>query len=177
MSITYKVLSVNEITSNLLKGYERYTKTTHVYRWIDGALQIIPEEFEEDWSETKLMELSLYLKDCAARGGVVIVAVEDNHVVGFGNLESNRYFDTYIHLPYLHVSRPNRGTGIGRMLLQRLEQEARLLGGKKLYISSHPSVESQAFYQSVGCVVATHIIPELLELEPLDIQLEKDLLA
>lgn len=45
-------------------------------------------------------------------------------------------------------------------------------GAKKLYISAHSAVESQAFYETVGCVEAEECNQGHVEKEPYDCQLE-----
>ena len=45
---------------------------------------------------------------------------------------------------------------------------------KKLYISAHSAVESQAFYKAMGCVEAEEYNAEHVEKEPYDCQLECD---
>ena len=47
-----------------------------------------------------------------------------------------------------------RGNGIGKKLFLEAKQWAKQRGAKKLYISAHSSVESQAFYKAMGCVEA-----------------------
>ncbi len=49
---------------------------------------------------------------------------------------------------------------------------AKKKGGKKLYISAHSAVETQAFYQMMGCVDAEEYDPHHVEAEPFDRQLE-----
>ena len=49
---------------------------------------------------------------------------------------------------------------------------AKAQGGKKLYISSHSAVETQRFYQAMGCVDAKELLEEHVAREPLDRQLE-----
>ena len=51
----------------------------------------------------------------------------------------------YRDLTCLHVSAELRGRGIGRELFTRAAQWARAHGGKKLYLSAHSAVETQAF--------------------------------
>ena len=43
---------------------------------------------------------------------------------------------------------------------------------KKLYISAHSAVESQAFYKKMGCVEAEEYDPAHTAAEPCDCQLE-----
>ena len=49
---------------------------------------------------------------------------------------------------------------------------AKQKGAKKLYISAHSAVESQAFYKSMGCVEAEVYNKKHVEDEPYDCQLE-----
>ena len=44
--------------------------------------------------------------------------------------------------------------GIGRALFAAAKEWAGDHGGRKLYISAHSAVESQAFYKAMGCVEA-----------------------
>lgn len=173
--ITFDTVLKEDIDASLLYGFERYTETHQVYVMKENKLDIKDDYFVETWDQKKLEEIAMYLHDCASRGGVVIVGRENNKVVAFGNLEPHLYDNMYIHLPYIHVTRSHRHQGLGKALFLLLENAARSLGGSKLYISTHPSVEAQRFYQAIGCTLATHIIPSIYELEPFDIQLEKEL--
>ena len=49
---------------------------------------------------------------------------------------------------------------------------ARKKGARKLYISAHSAVESQAFYRQMGCVEAELYNQSHVEKEPFDCQLE-----
>ena len=65
-----------------------------------------------------------------------------------------------------------RGKGIGKELFVRAKAWAKEQGAKKLYISAHSAVESQAFYRAMGCVEAKEYNPEHVAKEPCDCQLE-----
>ena len=56
-----------------------------------------------------------------------------------------------------------------------IKEWAKQKGAKKLYISAHSAVESQAFYKSMGCVEAEVYNKKHVEDEPYDCQLECDL--
>ena len=56
-----------------------------------------------------------------------------------------------------------------------MSEWAKQKGAKKLYISAHSAVESQAFYKSMGCVEAEVYNKKHVEDEPYDCQLECDL--
>ena len=60
----------------------------------------------------------------------------------------------------LHVSEDLRGHGAGRQLFLLAKDWARDHGAEKLYISSHSAVETQRFYESMGCVDAEEVMEE-----------------
>ena len=62
--------------------------------------------------------------------------------------------------------------GIGSVLFRAAAGWARSHGGRKLYISAHSAVESQAFYHKMGCVEAVQYNREHVEKESFDCQLE-----
>ena len=75
-------------------------------------------------------------------------------------------------LAAIHVSQDMRGSGIGSCLLGKAKEWAKEKGAKKLYISAHSAVESQAFYKKMGCMEAKLYKQEHVEAEPFDCQLE-----
>ena len=164
---------------------------------------VVEERFPEDWDDAKYQSLCAELKKTLAAGGAVIAAydpeaeqaeeqeepeeydwyVEDEvvppcrAVVGFCAVEAKRFGSAgqYVELSVIQVSAPYRGRGIGKGLFRRAARAARALGAKKLYISAHSSVESQAFYKAVGCVEAAEYDEAITAREPYDCQLEFDL--
>ena len=67
-----------------------------------------------------------------------VVAVDDESVVGFGE-----YHDAEIAAVYIHPS--HVGRGIGRMIFDALENEARGSGATSLHVTS--SLNAVAFYE------------------------------
>ena len=78
----------------------------------------------------------------------------------------------YCDLSSIHVSEDLRGKGIGQVLFHAARDWAKKKGGRKLYISAHSAVETQAFYKAMGCVEAQVYDPHHVEQEPYDCQLE-----
>src|SRR5205085_9022459 len=70
-----------------------------------------------------------------------VVAVDDERVVGFGE-----YHDAEIAAVYIHP--PHVGRGIGRMIFDALENEARGSGATSLHVTS--SLNAVAFYEACG---------------------------
>ena len=83
--------------------------------------------------------------------------------------------EQYLDLTSLHVSEELRGQGLGRKLFGMAALWAESHGAGKLYISSHSAVETQRFYESLGCVDAQEFSQEHVQREPYDRQLELDL--
>lgn len=165
-------LTEKDIDSHCLMGFVRDQVTQTVKVLKNNCLIEKKDYFTESWDEKRLKEISLYLKACSQRGGVVHVIKNNKSVIGFGNIEPHVYFDTYIQMPYIHISAPYRHKGYGKILFSSLKMAAKKYGVEKLYISTHPDSVTQAFYRSVGCQLAQQVIPEIFDKEPRDIQLE-----
>lgn len=93
---------------------------------------------------------------------------------GFVSVEADIFGEEqgYMDLSSIHVSEDMRGKGIGKALFLAAKEWAKKKGAKKLYISAHSAVESQAFYKKMGCVEAEVYNMEHAEKEPFDCQLE-----
>lgn len=174
LNIQYRFLSLQEIDLQFLKTFNRYQVTNKVW-YKDGQQYNIKEDyFVDEWNEVKKKQVILSLQNCLKVGGAVLAANHQGKVVGFANIE-NHFFGSsrqYLELPYIHVSNEFRQYGIGKKLFHLCCEKAKQMGAKKLYIAAHPSIESQYFYQSVGCTYADEINQKIYEKEPLDIQLE-----
>ena len=101
-------------------------------------------------------------------------AFRDGALKGFASVEAKLFGgeQRYLDLSSIHVSQDMRGQGVGRALFLAAKDWARNSGGRKLYISAHSAVESQAFYRAMGCVEAEVYHQGHVEEEPYDCQLE-----
>jgi predicted N-acetyltransferase YhbS len=114
------------------------------------------------------------LLDCLDHGGTFWGAFEGGTLIGAAALES-RFIgraQDQLQLKFLHVSRRQRGTGLGCMLFAKVVTKARQLGARRLYISATPSENTVRFYLRRGCRVTHSVDAALFELEPADIHLE-----
>jgi putative acetyltransferase len=75
-------------------------------------------------------------------GKMVYVAVEDDHLVGFAELEPSGHIDCF----YTHKDHQSRG--IGSVLLDRIEARARELGLARLF--AEVSNTAKAFFEHRG---------------------------
>ena len=114
------------------------------------------------------------LKNTITTGGLVCGAFADGELKGFLSVEGMPIGSDsqYMDLSSIHVSQDMRGQGIGKELFSIAKSFAMKNNVKKLYISSHSSVESQAFYKAMGCIEAKEYNSEHVEKEPYDCQLE-----
>ncbi len=172
--VGYRVLSENEICQELFHGFIRHQVVTKCRRWEKGGWVIRDDPFIDDWTEADYQTLASCLKNTAAAGGVVYGAFIAGALKGFASVEPGPMGreGQYLDLSSIHVSEDMRGAGIGKALFSMAKGWARERGAKKLYISAHSAVESQAFYQKMGCVEALEYDQRHVELEPFDCQLE-----
>ncbi len=172
--IQYKNLSIEEINPKLFAGFIRRQTVTKCWRKENGEWIIKDAPFIDDWNEKDYNILISCLKNTLLSGGFVYAAFCDNILKGFVSVEpeffggKNRYLD----LSSIHVSQDLRGQGVGSVLFAAAKKWAGEKGARKLYISAHSAVESQAFYKKMGCVEAQIYHQQHVEAEPYDCQLE-----
>lgn len=174
MNFVIKRLSIEDISEYMLKGYKRYHETKEVLYMTDEGLKKKKDSFIDDWTENDLVDKTRYFRYVLSKRGIVIALYTDEGIRGFSTVDPDRFGsgNQYCEMAYLHISRELRGRGLGRRLFEATVNAALMDDIPALYISTHPSVEAQAFYRGVGCVDAKEINPGILAREPLDIQLE-----
>ena len=172
--IQYRTLCADELCRELFRHFIRHQVVTKCWRRDNGAWVIRDDPFIDDWSEADYQTLVACLKNTVQTGGVVYAAFSDDVLKGFVSVEAAFFGGEaqYLDLTSIHVSEDMRGAGIGRSLFLLAKDWAKEKGAKKLYISAHSAVESQAFYRSMGCVEAKEYNQRHVDEEPFDCQLE-----
>ena len=173
-SITYRQLTSTDIPDSLLTHFTRYQETNQVLKLANGELVEKQDYFIDSWDESRLIEVTEELRECAQNGGIVLGAFDGEKCIGFSSILPDRFGsrDQYCELTLCHVTKELRGNGIGREIFRRICAIAKSQEIERLYLSTHPSIETQAFYRAMGCVLAEEINEDILSREPLDIQLE-----
>lgn len=174
MEITYREIAYSELNRDLFSGFTRTQIVTDCWRRVDGQWVIKSDPFVDDWDEEDFAFLVQCLKNTVKTGGLLYGAFADNKLKGFVSVESALFGSErqYADVTCIHVSQDMRGLGIGRNLFEAAKGYAQKTGAKKLYISAHSAVETQAFYKSMGCVEALEYEKHHVEKEPFDCQLE-----
>lgn len=170
----YRVLYAEEICRELFKNFVRHQIVTKGWRKENGKWIIKDVPFVDDWTEKDYQILISCLKNTIISSGFVYAAFCDGKLKGFVSVEPEIFGGEqgYCDLSSIHVSEDVRNKGIGRTLFLAAKEWAKQKGAKKLYISAHSAVESQAFYKSMGCVEAEVYNQKHVEDEPYDCQLE-----
>ena len=170
----YREISVDEMNRELFQNFIRRQVVTKCWRKEDGEWKIKDVPFVDDWSEENYETLVSCLKNTILTGGFVYGAFSEEKLKGFVSVESTLFGgeQRYLDLSSIHVSEDMRGCGIGKVLFLSAKDWAKEKGAKKMYISSHSSIESQAFYKAMGCVEAEVYCQKHVEEEPCDCQLE-----
>lgn len=170
----YRELKEEELNRELFLPFERRQVVKDCWRLVNGQWLVKEEPFIDQWSEQDYGVLIDCLRNTVRTGGVVFGAFWNNDLKGFASVEGKPFGvgGDYMDLTCLHVSEDRRRVGIGRKLFIHAADWARDKGARKLYISSHSAVETQAFYRSLGCVEAREVNRAHMEQEPYDCQLE-----
>lgn len=109
-----------------------------------------------------------------AAGGMLLGAFADERLVGVG-VVTPHVRPGVAQLAFLHVSSGYRGRGVGGRLSDALEELAREAGDTTIVVSATPSLNTVRFYRRRGFEPTSSPLPELVELEPEDVHMEKAL--
>jgi ribosomal protein S18 acetylase RimI-like enzyme len=142
------------------------------------------EERHGDWSapawlaegegEHSLAAQRRFCEEVLAAGGTALGAFSGERLVGIGVVRPSLR-PGIAQLAYLHVSNGARGRGIGVHLTGELERIARESGDTSIVVSATPSANTVRFYLGRGYEPMEEPLPELLELEPEDVHMSKQL--
>ncbi len=172
--IAYRMLRQEDLTPDLLHGFQRRQEVTHCWRKENGSWQIRPVAFVDDWTQQDRDFVIWCLGEIQKSGGMTAGAFLNGNLKGLAAVltEPLGSRGQYLELSGLWVSRDQRGKGIGKELVERAKAFAREKGGEKLFVSSHSSVETQAFYKAMGFVEAEEYSAVHAQREPFACQIE-----
>jgi GNAT superfamily N-acetyltransferase len=178
MSIAYRRLEPRELSR--VGEIDRSERIDTIYVQHGAELESIAGDFSaQAWRIEGTGEHSVahQIEECErylANGGIAIGAFAGERLVGVGIVVPHVRAGV-AQLAYLHVSDGFRGRGIGLRLDAELEHIARDLGDTTMVVSATPSANTVGFYRGLGFAPTTSPLPELVELEPDDVHMQKQL--
>lgn len=174
MKVVYREITYSEVQTELFSEFTRTQIVTDCWRRVEGQWVIKSDPFIDDWDGEDFAFLVECLRNTVKTGGLLYGAFINDKLKGFVSVEAALFGSEgqYADLTSIHVSRDVRGLGIGKNLFEAAKEYAGKRGAKKLYISSHSAVETQAFYKAMGCTEALEYDRRHVEREPFDCQLE-----
>ena len=172
--VEYRNVTQQELNREWFDGFIRRQNVTKCWRKEKGKWVVQEAPFVDDWTEQDYQELLSSLRSTVARGGFVYAAFCGRLLKGFVSVEPGLFGGRhrYLDLTNLHVSEDMRRQGIGAALFAAAKAWAKQNGARKLYLSAHSAVETQAFYHKMGCVEAVVYQQKHVEAEPFDCQME-----
>jgi GNAT superfamily N-acetyltransferase len=109
-----------------------------------------------------------------AAGGIAVGAFSEGCLIGIG-IVTPHLRPGIARLAFLHVSNGYRARGVGGHLTEELERLAREHGDTRMVVSATPSLNTVRFYQRRGFEPMAEPLPDLFQLEPEDVHMEKRL--
>jgi len=78
---------------------------------------------------------------------------EDGTVVGGAGFSKFDEYDNCVEMQKLYLSDEVKGRGYGKMLVKHIEEAARFMGFKKMYLETHSNLDvAMKLYSSMGFV-------------------------
>jgi GNAT superfamily N-acetyltransferase len=100
-----------------------------------------------DYIKNKLIEYNISESDIEAEEKIVLSAINDDGGIIAG--VSATLWGGCLEIDYLWVSKEVRGCGVGSLLLQKLENDSKAKGCKKIIADTY-SFQAPAFYEKSG---------------------------
>jgi GNAT superfamily N-acetyltransferase len=133
-----------------------------------------PRWFPEGEGEHSVAHQRAACESYLAAGGIALGAFAGERLVGIG-IVAPHVRPGVAQLAYLHVDARHRAQGVGGHLARELERVARELGDTTMVVSATPSENTVRFYLGRGFAPMAEPFPELYELEPEDVHMQKSL--
>jgi GNAT superfamily N-acetyltransferase len=133
-----------------------------------------PRWFSEGEGEHSVAHQRAECERYLAAGGIAQGAFAGGRLVGIGIVRPH-IRPGVAQFAFLYVSNEYRASGIGRHLSDELERLAREQGHTAMVVSATPSLNTVRFYLRRGFEPMSEPLPELYELEPDDVHMQKRL--
>jgi GNAT superfamily N-acetyltransferase len=163
----------------LVRDIDRSERIDALYVQRAGSLELLtggdwsaPAWSRGDEGEHSVAAQQRACEELVDAGAVAFGAFTGGRLVGIGVVRPHLR-PGIAQLAYLHVTREYRGRGVGGMLADELERVGRDAGSTTMVVSATPSANTVRFYLGRGYEPMAAPLPELVALEPEDVQLSK----
>jgi GNAT superfamily N-acetyltransferase len=176
--VAYRRLELDDLA--LIRDIDRTEHIDAIYVQHGTQLEVRAGDFSApSWDPDGAGEHSVagqraWLERRVTSGSIALGAFTGERLVGIG-VVTPHLRPGIAQLAYLYVSDGYRSSGIGSRLSDELEQLARDAGATSLVVSATPSRNTVRFYQRRGFEPVAEPLPELFELEPEDVHMQKSL--
>ena len=159
---------------------DRTERIDSVYVQHGTRLELVPGDFSaSSWvtdgeGEHSVAGQRAALDRLVDAGAIALGAFDGGRLVGIGAVLPHLR-PGISQLAYLHVSNGYRDRGVGGRLSDELERIARDAGDTSIVVSATPSLNTVHFYERRGFRPMAEPLPELYELEPDDVHMERAL--
>jgi len=137
--MAYTVVCLTNENKGLLVDFEKIIRETEPEIWT-GDFDV--REYKDKVSN----------RDFNTQNNIVISAIKDNKIIGRCDLimhESMMDFQKTGYIDWIYVEKTNRGSGIGKVLIEKAVEQARQLGAEYCYLFTAGNAEAQAFYKGL----------------------------
>jgi GNAT superfamily N-acetyltransferase len=176
-AIGIRRLARNELA--LIRGIDRSERIDALYVQRAGSLELLtggdwsaPAWSRDDEGEHSVAAQRRACEELVDAGAIAFGAFTAGRLVGIGVVRPHLRPDI-AQLAYLQVTRESRSRGVGGRLADELERLARDVGSATMVVSATPSANTVRFYLGRGYEPMAEPLPELVALEPEDVQLSK----
>lgn len=169
----YRVLSLKECSR--IQEIDPSQWIERAWRKVEGEYQLVTINYmEEGWPDGYEVYKSALIETINSEGVAFGVFNHEENLIGYASLNHDFFgeYTKYVQLDSIFISKPYRGLGFGKELINRCINVARTWGADKLYACAASAEDTIAFYKSMGWVDAIEINQVLLEKDERDIQLE-----
>lgn len=165
--VTVEKISVENIDTNMLMKFNHKQIIKEKYIKTENGWEVVNTDEVRQWNFEKRKWITEYMRQQIERGGVSLCAFDNEKLVGFCCVDGYICGETakYANVTMLFVDDEFKRKGIGKKLFMKACDYAAKKGAEKIFISAIPSIETVAFYFSMGCVDAEEIIMDFVDTE------------
>ena len=160
-------LAIENITPDMFLIFNHHQMITKKWVYSNNEWALAEASDLREWSKEKRIWITEYLREQIERGGSTVAAYDSDVLIGFCCVDGYLRGKTakYANLTMLFVDDKWQRKGVGKKLFDEICKRAAKMNADKLFISAIPSIETVAFYFSMGCEDTKEMISEYIDTE------------